>query len=119
MTNASNTRFEGRARELLRVQLNTRIHPLGDLTFSPSARRGDPEWGVLYVSCGDGGSGEQARPDVRPNPQRLDTLVGKILRIIPDLTRHTTTSRVSENGRYRVPADNPFSTRAGARPEEA
>jgi hypothetical protein len=116
-TNTSNTRFEGRARELLRVQLNTRIHPLGDLTFHPAARPGDAEWGVLYISCGDGGAGEQARPDVRPNPQRLDTLVGKILRIVPDLSGHPSTSRVSANGRYRIPNDNPFATRPGARAE--
>ena len=42
------------------------------------------------------------------NPQRLDTLGGKILRIIPDLREHTATSTVSENGRYRIPNDNPF-----------
>jgi hypothetical protein len=36
-----NTTFEGSARELMRVQLNTRIHPLGDLVFNPggAARR--------------------------------------------------------------------------------
>ena len=115
--NVSNHQFEGTARELLRVQLNTRIHPLGDLTFNPTARRGDPEWRVLYVSCGDGGSGESSRPDVRPHPQRLDTLVGKILRIVPDLSMHVSTTSVSENGRYRVPNDNPFTTVPGARNE--
>jgi hypothetical protein len=72
---------------------------------------------VLYVSCGDGGAGEAPRPDVRPNPQRLDTLVGKILRIVPDLASHPANSRVSDNGRYRVPNDNPFAALAGARPE--
>ena len=51
------------------------------------------------------------------NPQRLDTLVGKILRIVPDLREHTATSTVSENGRYRIPNDNPFSTLEGARKE--
>ena len=51
------------------------------------------------------------------NPQRLDTLVGKILRIVPDLGEHTATSTVSENGRYRIPNDNPFSTVEGARKE--
>jgi hypothetical protein len=116
-TNRSNARFEGSARELLRVALNTRIHPLGDLSFNPAARPGDAEWGVLYISCGDGGSGEAPRPDVRPNPQRLDTLVGKILRIVPDLTAHIATTHVSENGRYRIPNDNPFVALRGARHE--
>ncbi len=116
-SNVTNTTFEGSARELLRVQLNTRIHPLGDMSFNPHARRGDPEWRVMYVACGDGGAGESARPDTRPNPQRLDTLVGKILRIVPDLAEHQSTSTVSENGRYRIPRDNPFVAQPGARTE--
>ena len=53
----------------------------------------------------------------RLNPQRLDTLVGKILRIVPDLREHTKTSTLSENGRYRIPNDNPFVTVDGARKE--
>jgi glucose/arabinose dehydrogenase len=50
-------------------------------------------------------------------PQRLDTLNGKILRIVPDLRAHTATSTVSENGRYRIPDDNPFVGLDGARTE--
>jgi len=115
-TNIANATFEGKARELMRIQLNTRIHPLGDLSFNPVARRGDPDWRVLYIGSGDGGSGE-SRTEIRSNPQRLDTLVGKILRIIPDLSEHASTSAVSGNGRYRIPNDNPFVAKAGARPE--
>ncbi|HEX4998437.1 MAG TPA: PQQ-dependent sugar dehydrogenase [Terriglobia bacterium] len=106
-TNRSNSTFEGGARELMRVELNTRIHPMGDIVFNPSARRGDPDWRVMYIGCGDGGSGEQTSA-MRSNPQRLDALVGKILRIIPDLNEHAATSAVSDNGRYRIPNDNPF-----------
>jgi len=112
----ANATFEGTARELLRVPLNTRIHTLADVEFNPSARPGDADWRVLYVGCGDGGSCE-AKSSIRINPQRLDTLVGKILRIIPDLGAHTTSSTVSENGRYRVPNDNPFVSTTGARGE--
>jgi len=115
-TNIGNATFEGSARELMRVQLNTRIHPLGDLVFNPAARSGDTDWRVLYVGCGDGGSGE-SRQAIRTNPQRLDTMVGKIHRIIPDLKAHESSSVVSENGRYRVPNDNPFVATPGARPE--
>jgi hypothetical protein len=115
-TNISNTTFEGTAREILRVRLNTRIHPLGDLAFDPTAKRGDSEWRVLYIGCGDGGSGE-SRTAIRTNPQRLDTLVGKILRIVPDLAERPSISTVSENGRYRVPNDNPFVAIDGARKE--
>jgi Glucose / Sorbosone dehydrogenase len=115
-TNIGNATFEGSARELMRVPLNTRIHPLGDLVFNPAARSGDADWRVLYVGCGDGGSGE-SRQAIRTNPQRLDTMVGKIHRIIPDLKAHESSSVVSENGRYRVPNDNPFVATPGARPE--
>jgi hypothetical protein len=115
-TNTSNGTFEGSARELMRVQLNTRIHPLGDLVFNPAARRGDADWRVLFVGCGDGGSGE-SRQAIRSNPQRLDTMVGKIHRIIPDLNDRQSSSIVSENGRYRIPNDNPFIATAGARKE--
>src|SRR5580698_9906664 len=98
-TNTANTTFEGTARELLRVRLNTQIHPMGDLMFNPTARAGDPDWRVLYIACGDGGSGENKNPEMRSNPQRLDTLVGKILRIVPDLNDKKDSSTVSPNGR--------------------
>ena len=115
-TDISNDVFEGTARELMRVQLNTRLHPLGDMIFNPTARPGDPEWRVMYIDSGDGGSGESSS-SIRPNPQRLDNLEGKILRIIPDLNEHTATSTVSDNGRYRIPNDNPFVAKPGARKE--
>jgi hypothetical protein len=115
-TNTSNTTFEGTAREIMRLQLNARIHPIGDLMFNPSAKPGDAEWRVLYIGSGDSGSGE-SRTGIRSNPQRLDTMVGKILRIIPDLAEQVSTSVVSDNGRYRVPNDNPFVSLEGARKE--
>src|SRR5215475_14917127 len=116
-SNPSNSTFEGTAREILRVQLNTGSHPMGDLIFDPTAHPGDPEWRVLYLECGDGASGESSNVAMRSNPQRLDTLEGKILRIIPDLNGHTSTSTLSENGRYRIPNDNPFVSMPGARKE--
>ena len=115
-SDVSNSTFEGTAREVMRLQYNGRIHPMGDLIFNPTARPGDPDWRVMYISSGDGGSGEQ-RTNIRNNPQRLDTLVGKILRIIPDLKEHTDSSTVSDNGRYRIPKDNPFAAKPGARKE--
>ncbi|HEX5106865.1 MAG TPA: PQQ-dependent sugar dehydrogenase [Vicinamibacterales bacterium] len=115
-TNVANTTFEGTAREILRIAFNTRIHPCGDLVFNPTARPGDADWRALYIACGDGGAGEQ-KGEIRQHPQRLDTLVGKILRIVPDLSLHKETTTMSENGRYRIPRDNPFAGVAGARPE--
>ncbi len=112
----ANATFEGTARELLRLQLPSPIHPLGEMTFDPTARRGDADWRVMYLGSGDAGTGEQK--DIRRLvPQRLDTLAGKILRIVPDLREHTATTTVSANGRYRVPRGNPFVAVPGARPE--
>jgi hypothetical protein len=109
-TNVANSSFEGTARELLRVNMSGQIHPMGDLIFNPLAGPGDPDWRVMYISIGDGGAGEQSNTATRMTPQRLDTLGGKVLRIIPDLDEHTDTSTVSPNGRYRIPNDNPFTS---------
>jgi len=114
--NPANATFEGTAREVMRLQEPLPQHPLGEMTFNPVARKGDPDWRVMYMGAGDSGSGDQ-RDSRRINPQRLDTLVGKILRIVPDLREHAAASTVSENGRYRIPNDNPFATLAGARKE--
>lgn len=111
--NLSNSTFEGTVREVMRLQYSGRIHPMADLIFNPTARPGDPDWRVMYIATGDGGNGEQTS-SVRNNPQRLDMLVGKILRIIPDLKEHIDRSTVSENGRYRIPNDNPFASKSGS-----
>jgi autotransporter-associated beta strand protein len=59
---------------------------------------------MMYIASGDGGSGESGGA-ARSNPQRLDSLVGKILRIQPTET--------GTGGDYSIPADNPFATTAG------
>src|SRR2546430_16091985 len=102
---------------MLRLHTNPRHHPNGLLTSKPSVRRGDSYWLVLYMEFGDGASGESTNVSNRSNPHRLDNFEGKILRIIPDLNEHTSTSTVSENGRYRIPNDNPFVGKSGARKE--
>jgi mono/diheme cytochrome c family protein len=114
--NIANTVFEGTAREILRMQLASPIHPLGEMTFNPVARPGDSEWRVMYVGVGDSGTGEQ-KDMRRLIPQRLDNLHGKILRMIPDPRSDTATSTLSTNGRYRIPDDNPFASVKGARKE--
>lgn len=108
-TNISNATFEGTAREMLRVGLNDRIHPMGDLLFNPLAQPSDPDYRNLYIAQGDGSAGENSA--TRTTPQRLDALPGKILRITPDLNLRPA-DELSANGRYRIPttgADpNPF-----------
>jgi glucose/arabinose dehydrogenase len=62
---------------------------------------------LLYVGLGDGGGGGD-RHGPRGNAQNLGTWLGKILRIDP---------RAAGGRPYTVPASNPFTRRAGARPE--
>jgi glucose/arabinose dehydrogenase len=60
--------------------------------------------GLLYWSMGDGGGGG----DPHGNAQRLDTLLGKIIRIDP---------KPSGSAPYTIPPTNPFAKTAGARGE--
>jgi glucose/arabinose dehydrogenase len=60
--------------------------------------------GMLWIATGDGGSGG----DPLGAGQRLDTLLGKLLRIDPS---------PSDGAPYAIPADNPFVGRSGARGE--
>jgi uncharacterized repeat protein (TIGR03806 family) len=69
------------------------IHHGGAMAFGPD--------GMLYIATGDGAFGD---PD--GNAQRLDSPMGKVLRIDVDAKRP-----------YAVPPDNPFIAAGGARPE--
>jgi len=69
-------------------------HKGGCLMFGPD--------GMLYIGVGDGGSGG----DPLGNGQNLGVFLAKILRI-----------DVDHGNPYKVPADNPFVARQGAKPE--
>ena len=116
--NIRNATFEGTAREILRVGFD-RNHPIADMVFNPLARPGHDDYGNLYVSIGDGAQGETPGPS-HTIPQRLDSLLGKILRINPDMNLHPEDA-LGQNGRYRIPSTgsdpNPFVGVAGARDE--
>ena len=115
--NPSDSKFEGTAREIMRVQIGTVSHPMGDMIFNPTAKPGNPDWRVMYMSVGEGAAGESKDAMIRHTPQRLDVVIGKILRIIPDPGLDVKTSSISDNGRYRIPNDNPFTKLEGARKE--
>ena len=92
------------AREILRIDQPQFNHNGGALQFGPD--------GLLYIALGDGGGADDQ--DGQPfiggpvvghgangNAQNLGTVLGKILRIDPQGTG-------AANGRYGIPADNPF-----------
>ncbi len=94
----SATAYDGAApRELIRVQQPYGNHNGGQIAFNPLASPGDPDFGMLYVGNADGGSGG----DPMDMAQDLGSIFGKILRIHP-------LGSNSANGRYGIPADNPY-----------
>lgn len=84
-------------RELLRLEQPFANHNGGMIGFNPTATPGDPDFGMLYVGVADGGSGG----DPLDLAQNMASPYGKILRIDPLGTN-------GPNGRYGIPADNPF-----------
>jgi glucose/arabinose dehydrogenase len=88
-----------RGRVVLRQEQPEANHNGGMLAFGPDR--------LLYIGLGDGGGGDDQHGE-RGNGQDLGSLLGKILRIDP---------RRSGSRPYRVPRDNPFAGRGGARPE--
>lgn len=96
---AGNRITRGSARQVMAVRHPGRIHNGGHLAFGPD--------GFLYVSVGDAGPAG----DPRNHAQRLNTRLGKILRIDVDHLASTGPRR------YSIPPTNPFVNRVGARPE--
>lgn len=98
---AAASRYDGGApRELFRLAQPFPNHNAGHIAFNPLARPGTPEFGLLYIGVADGGSGG----DPYNHAQNLASAFGKILRIDP----LGQVKRDSANGRYGIPADNPY-----------
>lgn len=85
-------------RVLLRIPQPFVNHNGGQLAFAPDGR--------LVIATGDGGSGY----DPQCNGQKLDVLLGKLLRLDVD-------AGSAAPPYHSIPADNPFVGAAGARPE--
>jgi glucose/arabinose dehydrogenase len=88
--------FSGTHREILRIGFGGQIHGIQEINFNPYAHRGDTDYGLLYLAVGEGGLGAG-----NTDPQNLAIPHGKLLRIDPRGTNST-------NGRYGIPAANPF-----------
>ncbi|MCW5965724.1 MAG: PQQ-dependent sugar dehydrogenase, partial [Bryobacterales bacterium] len=87
----------GKPRELMRWAQPYGNHNCGHVTFNPLASPDSPDFGLLYLGAADGGSGG----DPFNVGQDLRSGFGKILRIDPLGTN-------SANGKYGIPAGNPF-----------
>ena len=96
----------GPPRELFRMRQPFANHNAGHMAFNPNAAPGTPEFGLLYLGVADGGSGG----DPFNMSQNLASAFGKLFRIDPLGTN-------SRNGKYGIPASNPFVDTPGALPE--
>ena len=102
--------FDGTRRELLRVAhiVMNLTHPMGNVEFNPTAKPGSPDYGLLYTSGSDLGFSNGGGPHAS-NPsqtQRLDSVIGAILRIDP---RSPSVSGGTKGlGDYTIPPGNKF-----------
>jgi hypothetical protein len=109
-TNPAANTFEGTRRELLREAhvVTNLTHPMGAVEFNPTAKRGDPDYGLLYTSGSDHGFSNGGGPNAS-NPaqtQRLDSIMTAILRIDP--RSPSVTHGQKGLGDYTIPMANKF-----------
>ena len=87
----------GPPREIVRFRQPFANHNAGLSAFNPLATQSSPDYGLLYFTLADGGSGG----DPLNMAHNLGTPYGKLLRIDP-------VGNNSANGKYGIPASNPF-----------
>src|SRR5215468_3226141 len=109
-TNPAANVFEGTRRELLRAGhvVANLTHPMGAVEFNPTAKPGDPDYGLLYTSGSDHGFSNGGGPNAS-NPaqtQRLDSIMTAILRFDPRSPKST--GGVKGLGDYTIPMANKF-----------
>ena len=109
-TNPAADKFEGTRREVLREThvVSNLTHPMGAVEFNPTAKRGDPDYGLLYTSGSDHGFSNGGGPN-SSNPaqtQRLDSIMTAILRIDP--RSPSVTHGQKGLGDYTIPMANKF-----------
>ena len=115
-TNPAANVFAGTRRELLRTAhvVANLTHPLSAVEFNPTARPGDADYGLLYISGSDHGFSNGGGPN-QSNPaqtQRLDSIITAMLRIDP--RSPSVTGGVKGLGDYTIPKANKFASQANA-----
>ena len=96
--NTNEDTFSGSNRELLRINFVKVNHGVQEITFNPLNKIGSKDFGMLYMGIGDGGSAEQGYEFLTHSKEKI---WGTVLRINP-------MGKNSSNGKYGIPADNPF-----------
>ncbi|HSF54983.1 MAG TPA: PQQ-dependent sugar dehydrogenase [Algoriphagus sp.] len=96
--------FKGTDREMLRIDNASQAHGMQELTFNPHSKKGDPDYGLLYIGYGDGGTAEMRFADIS-NHQGAG-VYSSILRIDP-------AGKDGKNGKYGIPKINPFAGQPG------
>jgi glucose/arabinose dehydrogenase/cytochrome c2 len=91
--------FVGSDREILRIDNSTQAHGMQELTFNPHSKKGDADYGLLYIGYGDGGTAEKRFAGI-VNHNGMG-IYGSILRIDP-------AGKDGVNGQYGIPKNNPF-----------
>jgi len=81
-------------RELMRIAQPRQYENVGQIGFDPTLDKDNPDFGLLYISVGDGGEANSF------NAQERSNLLGKILRIDPQPGK--------KQGGYSIPKNNPF-----------
>lgn len=98
-TPSANT-FAGTRREIMRISYNEQVHNVQEIAFNHFIDSSNADYGMLYICSGDGEAVNQGYPEIG---HRLDTVYGTLLRIDPLGTN-------AANGKYGIPADNPYAT---------
>jgi len=103
--NPASNSFSGTTREIFRIGQFDQNHNIGTLAFNPAANPGDSDYGMLYISMGDGGGANdpmefgQSTSEPMSSIMRIDPLAGE------------------GDDAYGIPSDNPFVGNADFAPE--
>ena len=109
-TNPAANTFAGTRRELLRVAhiVDSLTHPMGFAGFNPTAKPGSEDYGLIYTSGSDLGfsNGQGPKANNPSTTQRLDSVIGAILRIDP--RSPSVSGGMKGLGDYTIPPTNRF-----------
>ena len=98
-TDPSGEKFDGSSREIFRIDNASQAHGMQELTFNPYSKKGDSDYGLLYIGFGDAGTAEKGFANIA-NHKGLG-IYSSILRIDP-------LGNSGKNGQYGIPENNPF-----------